>query len=72
MHTASWDQDVDLDNKDVAVIGAGSTGIQVVSMLQPVVEHIDHYMKGKNWISPFGLGGGTLAERGETSGNCAY
>lgn len=73
LHTAAWDPAIsveELSDKNVAIIGAGSSGIQVLPTLQPHCKHIDHYMKGKNWISPFGLGGSVLAERGVTTGNC--
>lgn len=35
MHSANWDESVDFKDKTVAVIGAGSSGIQIVPALQP-------------------------------------
>jgi cation diffusion facilitator CzcD-associated flavoprotein CzcO len=35
----------------VAVIGAGSSGIQIVPSLQPGVQKLDHYVRGKTWIA---------------------
>jgi cation diffusion facilitator CzcD-associated flavoprotein CzcO len=35
MHTARWDDEAKTDGARVAVIGTGSTGVQVVSALQP-------------------------------------
>lgn len=35
VHTASWDDSLDLTNKRVAVIGAGASAIQVVPTIQP-------------------------------------
>lgn len=35
MHTAAWDTEVDLRDKVVAVIGSGSSAIQVVPNIQP-------------------------------------
>ncbi|KAK4934628.1 hypothetical protein LTR10_024159 [Elasticomyces elasticus] len=69
IHTAKWDSSIELKDKEVALIGAGSTGIQVLPALQPIVKRLDHYMKGKNWISPVGIGGDELARRKATSGN---
>lgn len=37
--------------KVVAVIGAGSSGIQVVPTLAPQVKGMHHYIRGKTWIS---------------------
>jgi len=70
VHTAKWDSSIDLHDQEVAVIGAGSTGIQVVPTIQPIVKRIDHYMKSKNWISPLGIGGDELVRRGVVTGNC--
>lgn len=33
-HSATWDPDYDLAGKNVAVLGTGSSGIQVVSAIQ--------------------------------------
>ena len=35
MHSARWDSDYDFRDKTVAVIGAGSSAIQIVPSLQP-------------------------------------
>lgn len=62
MHTAGWDPKFDWTNKRVALIGAGSSGIQVLPHIQPKAKHVFHYMRGKTWISPVGyaaeVGGG--------------
>lgn len=35
MHTAAWNTEVDLRDKVVAVVGSGSSAIQVVPSIQP-------------------------------------
>ncbi|MEB3020749.1 flavin-containing monooxygenase [[Mycobacterium] crassicus] len=50
VHTARWDDDLDTDGKRIAVIGTGSTGVQVVSALQPDAASIDHYVRSAQWI----------------------
>lgn len=35
MHTATWDESVDLKCKTVAVIGNGASAVQLVPALQP-------------------------------------
>lgn len=40
-----------LQGKSVAVIGAGSSGIQIVPALEPAVKSMDHYIRGRTWIS---------------------
>ncbi|RMJ21396.1 monooxygenase [Aspergillus sp. HF37] len=52
MHSASWDEDYDYTGKKVAVIGNGSSGIQIVPGMLPDVSHIDHYVRGRTWLSP--------------------
>jgi len=65
VHTANWDDSYDVTDKNVAVIGYGSTGVQITPAIQPIVKSLDHYVRGKVWVPP---GGGTnfqeLAERG--------
>ncbi|KAF4447086.1 hypothetical protein FALBO_16988, partial [Fusarium albosuccineum] len=52
LHSASWDESYDYNGKRVAVIGNGSSGIQIVPAMLPKVLHIDHYVRGKTWLSP--------------------
>ncbi|USW52058.1 Putative flavin monooxygenase, FAD/NAD(P)-binding domain superfamily [Septoria linicola] len=56
MHTAKWDESFDWTDKTVALIGAGSSGIQILPQIQPKAKRVVHFMKGKNWISPVGYG----------------
>ena len=35
MHSANWDHDYDFSGKKVALIGSGSTAIQIAPKLQP-------------------------------------
>ncbi|GAA1481159.1 NAD(P)/FAD-dependent oxidoreductase [Gordonia sinesedis] len=50
VHTARWDDDIDTDGARVAVIGMGSTGVQVVSALQPTAASVEHYVRSPQWI----------------------
>jgi cation diffusion facilitator CzcD-associated flavoprotein CzcO len=50
VHTARWEDTVDTDGKRIAVIGTGSTGVQIVSALQPGVAAIEHYVRSPQWI----------------------
>ncbi|KAL8815845.1 MAG: hypothetical protein Q9191_008416, partial [Dirinaria sp. TL-2023a] len=54
-HTSNWDANFEAADKNVAVIGNGASGIQVVPELQKVARHVDHYARSKTWIaSSFG------------------
>lgn len=50
VHTARWDGDLDTENKRIAVIGTGSTGVQVFSALQPTSESIVHFVRSPQWV----------------------
>ncbi|RJE26343.1 monooxygenase [Aspergillus sclerotialis] len=52
MHSARWDENYDYTGKTVAVIGNGSSGIQIVPGMLPKVKRIDHYVRGRTWLSP--------------------
>ncbi|KIW95808.1 uncharacterized protein Z519_02872 [Cladophialophora bantiana CBS 173.52] len=52
MHTASWDTTVDLRDKVVAVIGSGSSAIQVVPGVAPYVKKLFNFVRSPVWLSP--------------------
>lgn len=57
MHSACWDHGVDFKDKTVAVIGVGSTSVQITPALQPVAKNLSVFMRSPTWISPpFGAG----------------
>ncbi|KIL94145.1 hypothetical protein FAVG1_02707 [Fusarium avenaceum] len=72
LHSANWDSQVSLKDKSVAVIGAGSSGLQIVPAILPDVKHMDHYVRGRSWIA--GLFGDpkTRDRIKEAGGNFAY
>lgn len=51
-HTARWDHDVDLTNKRVAVVGVGSTSVQIVPSIQPTVKHLYVFQREPGWVVP--------------------
>lgn len=52
MHSAAWDTDYDFTDKRVAVIGNGSSSIQIVPSLQKVKgTDLKVFMRSKTWIS---------------------
>ncbi|KEF54822.1 uncharacterized protein A1O9_09264 [Exophiala aquamarina CBS 119918] len=52
LHSAKWDVDWDYTGKDVAVIGAGSSGIQIVPKMQKVCKSVVSFNRSPNWITP--------------------
>ncbi|GAB3572515.1 NAD(P)/FAD-dependent oxidoreductase [Amycolatopsis endophytica] len=51
-HSASWDHDVELAGKRVAVIGTGASAIQFVPELQRVAKHVTVFQRSAPWIVP--------------------
>jgi cation diffusion facilitator CzcD-associated flavoprotein CzcO len=51
MHSAHYEEGYDLTNKRVAVIGAGSSGVQIVASIQRKVNHMFHWVRSPIWIT---------------------
>ncbi|OUR89083.1 hypothetical protein A9Q81_22450 [Gammaproteobacteria bacterium 42_54_T18] len=51
-HTARWDNDVELTNKRVAIIGTGASSVQVVPSIAPKVKNLQVYQRTPIWVSP--------------------
>lgn len=62
VHTARWDDSIETSGRRIAVIGNGSTGVQIVSALQPEAAHITHFVRTPQWViwAPIGLPQPTL------------
>ena len=54
LHTARWDESVDLTGRRVAVVGGGSSATQVVATLAPLVGHLTVYQREPGWVLPKG------------------
>jgi len=63
-HTAAWPRDpngfgpakLDFSNKRVAVIGVGSTGVQVIQEMAKVARQLTVFLLEPNWCTPLGNG----------------
>jgi len=51
LHSAYW-RSVDLKGKRVALIGAGSSAIQILPQIQAQVGHLDTYIRSSTWVVP--------------------
>jgi hypothetical protein len=50
-HSADWDHNYDYSNKRIAVIGNGSSGIQIVPQLAALPgSDVTNFMRGPTWI----------------------
>ncbi|KIW97749.1 uncharacterized protein Z519_01333 [Cladophialophora bantiana CBS 173.52] len=52
LHSARWDDSYDFKDKNVAVIGAGSSAIQIVPNLTPKVRRMINFIRSPTWITP--------------------
>lgn len=52
IHPSRWPDDVELDGKRVAVIGNGSTGIQMLGAIAEKAEFTYAFQRTPQWISP--------------------
>ncbi|KAJ7221713.1 FAD/NAD-P-binding domain-containing protein [Mycena pura] len=50
-HSARWPDDFSVKDKRVAVIGSGSSGIQVLSAIQPEAKQVYHWIRSPTWIT---------------------
>ncbi len=50
VHSARWDGDIETAGRRIAVIGNGSTGVQIMSALQPDAAHITHFVRTPQWV----------------------
>jgi cation diffusion facilitator CzcD-associated flavoprotein CzcO len=51
-HSAQWPDSIDLHGKRVAVVGTGSTGVQIVSTIASEVDTLTHFQRTPQWIFP--------------------
>lgn len=52
MHSARWDQSYDFNGTRMAIIGVGSTAVQIVPQLQKVVTNMKCFIRSPAWITP--------------------
>jgi cation diffusion facilitator CzcD-associated flavoprotein CzcO len=51
-HSARWEHNVDVRNRRVAVIGTGSTGVQIVSRLAGAAAKLILFQRTAQWVVP--------------------
>ncbi|KAI3395650.1 hypothetical protein diail_1015 [Diaporthe ilicicola] len=62
VHSANWDDSVELKSKRVAVIGSGSSAVQIVPNIQPVVGNLKCFIRSATWVT--GVVGQRFAGKG--------
>ena len=64
-HTAQWDDTIRLEGKKVGVIGNGSTGIQVLTTIAPIVQQLTSFQRHPQYSVPSGQGPVSPEERAQ-------
>jgi cyclohexanone monooxygenase len=59
-HTSRWPEGVELAGKRVGVVGNGSTGVQVITAIAPIVGHLTVFQRSPQYSVP--VGNGPLSE----------
>jgi len=49
MHTAAWDNSVDLKGKDIVQIGTGASGVQLSPAIAPSAKHLTIFQRSRHW-----------------------
>ncbi|KAJ6027895.1 uncharacterized protein N7446_003505 [Penicillium canescens] len=57
VHSAAWDESLDLTNKHVGLIGNGSSGIQILPAILPQVSKCTTFIREPSWIAMTGFAG---------------
>ena len=52
VHTTAWPPEGGVAGKRVAIVGNGSTGVQLLSSIAEEAEHVDVYQRTPQWIAP--------------------
>ena len=52
VHSAQWDESLDLTGKRVAIIGAGCTAVQIVDACVDQVERLTVFQRQPHWVAP--------------------
>lgn len=47
MHSADFKEDFDPTGKTVAIVGGGSTGVQILPQIQPKAKKVQQYMRSQ-------------------------
>lgn len=52
MHSARWDNTYDTVGKNVALIGTGSSGLQIAGAIGPYTKHFTIFQRTPSWLLP--------------------
>lgn len=51
IHSAAWDDEYSFEGKDIGLIGAGASAVQILPRLQPLARTLTSFNRSKVWIA---------------------
>ncbi|KAI0095873.1 FAD/NAD(P)-binding domain-containing protein [Daldinia grandis] len=52
VHSADYDRSIPLEGKNVLLIGAGSSAVQILPTIQPTVKNVTIFIRSPTWVLP--------------------
>lgn len=52
LHSGHYDESVDLTGKKVLIVGAGSSAVQILPSIQPIVDRAKIFIRSPSWYLP--------------------
>ncbi len=52
MHSSRWDEAVEVEGRDVVVVGTGASAIQIVPAIQPAARRLTVFQRTAPWVIP--------------------
>ncbi|KAI1463441.1 FAD/NAD(P)-binding domain-containing protein [Daldinia caldariorum] len=52
VHSADYDRSISLEGKNVLLIGAGSSAVQILPTIQPIVKNVTIFIRSPTWLLP--------------------
>lgn len=56
LHSAAWDDSIDLKGKDIILIGSGGSAIQILPAIQPIIKRAKVFIRTPRWTLPSASG----------------
>jgi cation diffusion facilitator CzcD-associated flavoprotein CzcO len=52
LHSAEWDDSVELEGKDVILVGSGASSVQILPAIRPIVKSAKVFVRTPRWTLP--------------------
>ncbi|KAF1912362.1 hypothetical protein BDU57DRAFT_590184 [Ampelomyces quisqualis] len=52
VHTGHWDKSVELAGKSIALVGSGSSALQILPSIQPAAKNVVNFVRSPIWVLP--------------------